>query len=39
MPIPIVKGNSFENLSVPGTNVKWKQFQMLQLLEDLQARK
>jgi len=24
MPVPIVKGNSFGNLSVPGTNVKWK---------------
>jgi len=23
-PVPIVKGNSFGNLSVPGTNVKWK---------------
>jgi len=23
-PVPIVKGNSFGNLSVPGTNVKQK---------------
>ena len=34
-PVPIVKGNSFWNLSVPGTNVKWKKFYMLQLLEAL----
>ena len=34
-PVPIVKGNSFGNLSVPGTNVKQKQFYMLQLLEAL----
>ena len=34
-PIPIVKGNSVGNLGVPGTNVKWKKFYMLQLLEAL----
>ena len=32
-PVPIVKGNSFGNLSVPGTNVKQKQSHMLQLLK------
>ena len=34
-PVPIVKGNSFENHSVPETNVKWKQLHMLQRLEAL----
>ena len=34
-PVPIVKGNSFGNLSVPETNVKWKQLHMLQRLEAL----